>query len=414
MCIVNEINGLKNIKDSLCLADNMREGKSEIYLIKCLSFKDKRLTNMKIDGATYSTQALSALMPQERSDDRTELVKGAFVDQTDRFEPSRAVMGAADALPGQASTKFQVTGDFGFCQNCGASHGVSASKEDKSAKTPEIDGKQIPDVHEILGASETEEAGVNLLDETDPEQATEPERDTLTGEVELKDKEKQEVEELKRRDQEVRTHEQAHVAAGGQHVRGGISYEYQTGPDGKRYAVGGEVSIDTSPENKPEDTIRKAQMIRQAALAPAEPSGQDRKAAAAAAQMELKARQEIVEAKMEGGEVDSDEVADVLGASSEHDTDKNAVSTDLPQGQTVEGQNKSASEIIEGGLREAEGLSVPDISKQKQGALFQGGLDVGRQKEKGLPEVASLAPPPAVKLDYAQQKRAGGLVDMYG
>lgn len=58
--------------------------------------------------------------------------------------------------------------------------------------------------------------------------------------------------------------------------------------------MGGEVSIDTSPESDPEDTIRKAQMIRQAALAPAEPSGQDRRAAAAAAQMAMKARQEAV------------------------------------------------------------------------------------------------------------------------
>ncbi len=368
---------------------------------------------MKIGDATYSTQALSVLTYQERSEDRTELVKGASVGQTDRFEPSQAVMGAADTLPGQTPPKFQVTGDFGFCQNCGNSHGLSIGKENKSAQTTEIDGKQIPDLHEILGASETEEVGVNLLDETDPEQATEAKRDTLTGEVALEDKEKKEVEELKRRDQEVRTHEQAHVAAGGQHVRGGISYEYQTGPDGKRYAVGGEVSIDTSPESKPEDTIRKAQTIRQAALAPAEPSGQDRRAAAAAAQMELKARQELMEAKLEGGEEESDEVAEILGTSGD-DTDKITVSTDLPQGQALDGQNQSTSEIIEGGLQKAEGLPVSDVSKQKQGVLFQGGLDVGHHKEKGLPEVASSAPIPVIKLDYAQQKRAGGLVDLYG
>ncbi len=369
---------------------------------------------MKIGGATYSAQALSALMPQERSEGRTELVKGTSVGQTDRFELSQAVMGAADTLPGQTPSKFQVTGDFGFCPNCGNSHGLSLGNENKSQQTPEIDGTQIPDLHEILGASEIEEVGVTLPGETDRESAKEPERDTLTGEVALEDKEKQEVEELKRRDQEVRTHEQAHVAAGGQHVRGGISYEYQTGPDGKRYAVGGEVSIDTSPENKPEYTIRKAQTIRQAALAPAEPSGQDRRAAAAAAQMELKARQELMEAKLEGGEEDSDEVAEILGASGDDDTDKNTVSADLPQGPVLERPNKSASEIIEGGLQKADGLSVSDVSKQKQGVLFQGGLDVGHQKEKELPEVASSAPVPVVKLDYAQQKRAGGLVDMYG
>ena len=372
---------------------------------------------MKIDGTTYSMQAISAWMPQERSEDRAELVKGASVDQTDRFEPSRAVMGAADTLPGQAPSKFQVTGEFGFCQNCETTHGLSAGKGDNGSQISEIEGKQIPDVHDLLGASETDEVGVGVSDEKDKASTTEPEpeRDTLTGEVELEDKEKQEVEELKRRDQEVRTHEQAHVAAGGQHVRGGISYEYQTGPDGKRYAVGGEVSIDTSPENSPEDTIRKAQTIRQAALAPAEPSGQDRRAAAAAAQMELKARQELMEAKLEGGEEageESEEVADVLGASGDH-TDKKAVS-DLPHGQTVDRQNKTASELLEGGLREAQGLFGSEMAKQDREGIFQGEIDRPYKKEAGMPEVSSSAPTPIMKLDYAHSKRAGGLVDMYG
>ena len=54
------------------------------------------------------------------------------------------------------------------------------------------------------------------------------------------DEEKQ-VEQLKRRDAEVRQHEQAHKAAAGQYASGGPSYDSQTGPDGKQYAVGGEV-----------------------------------------------------------------------------------------------------------------------------------------------------------------------------
>ena len=44
-------------------------------------------------------------------------------------------------------------------------------------------------------------------------------------------------------DREERQHEQAHLSAAGGHARGGPSYQYETGPDGKRYAVGGEVSI---------------------------------------------------------------------------------------------------------------------------------------------------------------------------
>jgi hypothetical protein len=113
---------------------------------------------------------------------------------------------------------------------------------------------------------------------------------------ELTEEEKQQVEKLKARDREVRAHERAHVAAGGQYVRGGAHFEYQTGPDRKRYAVGGDVSIDTSEVNgNPRATIQKMQIVRKAALAPAQPSGQDRAVAAQASQKEIKARQELKE-----------------------------------------------------------------------------------------------------------------------
>jgi len=82
------------------------------------------------------------------------------------------------------------------------------------------------------------------------------------------------------------------MAAGGGLVRGGASFSYERGPDGQSYAVGGEVSIDTSPGSTPADTIAKAQQIQSAALAPADPSSQDRAGAAAAAQMEARAREE--------------------------------------------------------------------------------------------------------------------------
>lgn len=117
---------------------------------------------------------------------------------------------------------------------------------------------------------------------------------------ELSEEEKREVQELKTTDREVRAHEAAHVAAGGQYVRGGATFEYQTGPDGKRYAVGGEVSIDSSPiSGDPQATINKMQVIRKAALAPAQPSGQDRAVAAAATRNETKARRELAKEKTE-------------------------------------------------------------------------------------------------------------------
>jgi len=123
------------------------------------------------------------------------------------------------------------------------------------------------------------------------------------------------VTELKSRDREVRSHEQAHLAAAGPYARGGPTYEYSIGPDGRQYAVGGEVQIDVSPvADDPEATIRKAQVVRAAASAPAEPSGQDRQVAAAAAQMEANARAELQQQRTEGdetGEAEAPTAADV-------------------------------------------------------------------------------------------------------
>lgn len=99
----------------------------------------------------------------------------------------------------------------------------------------------------------------------------------------LSDEEKKSVEKLKARDREVKAHEQAHIAAGGGHIRGGASYDYQTGPDGSQYAVGGNVDIDTSSvSGDPDATIQKMQSVRAAAMAPADPSGQDHSVAASA------------------------------------------------------------------------------------------------------------------------------------
>ncbi len=101
------------------------------------------------------------------------------------------------------------------------------------------------------------------------------------------------IEQLAARDREVKAHEQAHKAVGGQYA-GAMSFTYQRGPDGVNYAVGGEVQIDTGKvPGDPQATLDKAQQVRRAALAPAEPSSQDRRVAALASQMILEAQSEI-------------------------------------------------------------------------------------------------------------------------
>ena len=118
------------------------------------------------------------------------------------------------------------------------------------------------------------------------------------GTEELSNEERRQVQQLAQRDQKVRAHEMAHMAAGGGLIRGGVKYQYQRGPDGRIYAVGGEVSIDTSSENDPEQTIQKMQRVRASALAPADPSAQDRAVAAAAAQKAQHARTEASQERM--------------------------------------------------------------------------------------------------------------------
>jgi SprA-related family len=110
---------------------------------------------------------------------------------------------------------------------------------------------------------------------------------------EQQESEQKVIEQLSARDREVRAHEQAHAAVGGQYASS-PTYTYQRGPDGVSYAIGGEVQIDTSPiPGDPEATLRKAEQIARAASAPAEPSGQDRAVAAQAAKMAQQARVEI-------------------------------------------------------------------------------------------------------------------------
>jgi len=114
----------------------------------------------------------------------------------------------------------------------------------------------------------------------------------------LSDKEKTELQKLKQEDQRVKTHENAHKAAAGNLASGSPNYNYKVGPDGKRYAISGDVQINTSKvEDNPDATIKKAQQIRKAALAPGDPSPQDMKVAMEATRMELEARQESNEIK---------------------------------------------------------------------------------------------------------------------
>lgn len=102
------------------------------------------------------------------------------------------------------------------------------------------------------------------------------------------------VQKLKQRDLEVKAHEQAHLSAAGNLASGGASFTYTQGPNGVRYATAGEVNIDTSVvEGNPAATIRKADAIRRAAMAPLSPSSQDQLVAAKATAIASQAKADL-------------------------------------------------------------------------------------------------------------------------
>lgn len=118
-------------------------------------------------------------------------------------------------------------------------------------------------------------------------------RKTAIGDAVKISSEAREIAQLASRDREVRTHEAAHVAVGGQYA-GSPALTYTRGPDGRSYATGGEVSMDVSKvSGDPAATLQKAQIVRAAALAPARPSAQDLRVASRASVMAAHARAEL-------------------------------------------------------------------------------------------------------------------------
>lgn len=164
----------------------------------------------------------------------------------------------------------------------------SMKANDEAAKHARINEEQ-------KGSSEQGSSGqdeqASQYDEKQKKQAEIKQAEQKQADKEQEEQEK--VASLQARHQEVVTHEQAHKAAGGQHA-GAVSYDYEKGPDGRSYAVSGEVSIDVSPiSGEPQATIQKMQQVRRAALAPANPSSQDRYVASQASKTEQMARSEL-------------------------------------------------------------------------------------------------------------------------
>ena len=179
----------------------------------------------------------------------------------------------------------------------GAEKGVGSEKD--RTKTPAQNNEQI-DFESIKKRAEQENTTIN--DSRDKNQDSsgsdqqEPSSEQDPAEIFAEEKQ---INDLRQRDQEVRSHELAHAAVGGA-TTGAPSYSFQVGPDGKKYAVDGEVSVDlSSVSGNPRATIAKMQKVHAAALAPANPSSQDNRVAASATKKIIQAQSELLNSDAE-------------------------------------------------------------------------------------------------------------------
>ena len=233
----------------------------------------------------------------------------------------------------------------------GAARGTSASTDETTKAKEAAKAKEAEKAKEAGKTKEAEK--VKEAEKAKTDKANTDKNGEKRDASGLSEGEHKQIDELKSRDAEVRTHENAHQSAGGQFA-GSPSYTYQTGPDGRRYAIGGEVSIDVSPEKDPQATIAKMESVRRAATAPAEPSPQDYKVAAQAEQMMAEAERELNSAKLEqlqGGDEKSDQGGDDQGGGDQSGGDTGG------QGQEAQAQASAAVSAAMQAYQSAAGLA---------------------------------------------------------
>jgi len=134
----------------------------------------------------------------------------------------------------------------------------------------------------------SDQAKARLQNGRDPrdDASPDPERGTNA-------EERQRLRELRARDREVRSRETAQDAVAGRLAPGSPRFQYEIGPDGRRYAVSGGVNVRIPPTANPEDSIQVARQAFRAATAPSTPSVHDRVVARQATSLLNVARQRL-------------------------------------------------------------------------------------------------------------------------
>lgn len=191
---------------------------------------------------------------------------------------------ATESVAVEAALRPQIPKPAAATENSNTKNTTEFSDQAKSQLANGLETEQDDSV------SERDEPNKESNEETAAENT---QKDTSGNNKELQADELKQIQQLQNRDREVRTHEQAHSSVGG-NLAGAPNLSFTTGPDGQRYAVSGEVSIDVSSvPNDPAASIRKFELVQRAALAPANPSSQDRKVASQAASSAVQSRSEL-------------------------------------------------------------------------------------------------------------------------
>lgn len=177
----------------------------------------------------------------------------------------------------------------------GAEKGVASERE--RARTPAQNNEQV-DFASIRKRAEQENTTINDSRGEEKESSSESNQQEPSTEKDPSEvfAEEKQINDLRQRDQEVRSHELAHSSVGGS-TTGAPSYSFEVGPDGKKYAVDGEVSVDLSGvSGNPRATIAKMQKVYAAALAPVNPSVQDNRVASSAVSVISQAQSQLLAA----------------------------------------------------------------------------------------------------------------------
>lgn len=196
--------------------------------------------------------------------------------------------------------------------------------------------------------SQEQQVGTKKNSPNDPNSQTQ-----IINGRELDQKSVQTVRELQRIETSVQAHEAAHMAAGGS-LAGGASYGYTQGPDGKMYITSGEVPISMPSSDDPNQNIAYARQVAAAAMAPADPSPQDYKVAAQAAQMEMRARMDLSAQNAEEMQARTQEQRERTN----QNQDQNAQNTQGTANATNEEQKQDYT------IKESSAIDTPSNSSQ--------------------------------------------------